>query len=134
MTGDPRAIAAAALTAVVITVIGVGVVANDSPARSAAANAVRPTPPQPGPPVPQPVEYSPPTGGTVPRDGTWYIGKEIRRGTYRTAGSEICLWERLGNGLVIIDGAFRGGPQTVALGKDDVAFATQGCPTWELVR
>lgn len=139
MTGDLRAIAAAGVTAVVIAVIGVGVVVNDSPARSAAANAVRPTAPQPGLPVPQRhVEESPPIAATVPGDGTWIIGKEIKRGTYRTTGSSICLWQRLGAQVaghwVVVDGAFKAGAQTVALGKDDVAFDTQGCPVWELVR
>lgn len=134
MTGDPRAIAAALAAAVVCAGIGVVVVWNDQPAISVGA-AIRPPTPRPGPPVPQrQVEEAPPVRDTVPGDGTWYIGKEIKRGTYRTTGSEICLWERLGDGLVVITGAFRGGPQTVALGKDDVAFTTQGCPVWELVR
>lgn len=138
MTGEPRPLIAACLMAAAIGVIAVSVVAHDSPAKSAAANAVRPSPPQPGPPVPKPVEYSPPVADTIPRDGTWYIGKEIKRGTYRTTGSEICLWQRLeasvSGRLVVVAGDFRGGPQTVALGKNDVAFTTQGCPAWELVR
>lgn len=138
MTGEPRALVVATAGMAMMGAIAVSVIMNDSPAKSAAVNAARPASPQPSAQVRKPVEMAPPVGETVPRDGTWIIGKEIKRGTYRTAGSSICLWQRLG-GVVngrwsIIDGAFNTGPQTVALGKDDVAFASQGCPVWELVR
>lgn len=139
MTGETRPLVVALAGFALIGAIAVGVVSKDSPAESAAANAVKPTVAQPGPPVPQrQVEKSPPVSATVPGDGTWIIGKEIKRGTYRTAGSSICLWQRLGAQVaghwVVVDGAFKAGAQTVALGKDDVAFDTQGCPVWELVR
>lgn len=138
MTTDKRAIAAALAAALACAGIAVYVVAQDKPAISV-GKALRPTA-QPGPPVPQPskaVEQSPPVADTVPGNGTWLIGKEIKRGTYHTTGSSICLWTRLqrhpSGGWVIVDGAYRMGAQTVALGKDDAAFATQGCPTWVLV-
>ncbi|MEV6413888.1 hypothetical protein [Kribbella sp. NPDC051718] len=140
MTGDWRAVAAAGVAALACAGVGVYVVSQDSPAVSV-GKALRPTA-QPGVPVPQrydakPVEQSPPVADTVPNNGTWLIGKEVKRGTYHTAGSSICLWTRLqrhpSGGWVIVDGAYRMGPQTVVLGKDDDAFATQGCPTWQLV-
>ena len=139
MTTDRRALTIAA--GVFLLCIGVGgwVACNDQPAKSAAANAVKPTEPQPGPPVPQrtkPVEEAPPLEDTV-TDGSWVIGKEIKRGTYRTAGRVGCYWARLQSTATgrwyRVEQLIQPGQQVVALAKEDVAFETQGCAPWELV-
>lgn len=135
MTGETGPLLVAVAGFAVIGAIAVSVVANDSPAESAAS---KPTAPQRGLVSQRHVEKAPVVADTVPGDGTWIIGKELKRGTYRTAGSAVCLWQRLGAQVagqwVVIDGAFKPGTQTVALGKDDVAFVSVGCPAWELVR
>ncbi|HEY9354210.1 MAG TPA: hypothetical protein VIP28_13200 [Nocardioides sp.] len=108
--------------------------------RAADATAVAQPTAQPGPPVPQrkPVEKSPPVAEVVPGDGTWLIGREIKRGTYQTAGGTSCYWSRLANLSgeleAVTANGFRNGPQVVALGPDDVAFVSQGCPRWVMVK
>ena len=73
---------------------------------------------------------------TIPGDGTYRVGVDIRPGTYRSQGSNACYWERL-RGLggtvddIIANGAGTG-PQIVQIAPTDVAFKTQSCPTWTL--
>ena len=138
MTSNPRYILAAAGIGVLIAAIGVRVVWNDSPARGAADRAaVYASQQKPSLPArTRPVERAPKVGEIIPGDGTWLIGRQIKRGTYKTAGSSICLWQRLVGGAagwVVVDGAFEPGPQVVVLGKGDVAFASQGCGPWVMV-
>ena len=138
MTGDRRYIVAAAGIAVLIVAVGVGVAYTDQPAadagksmRDAANKTVQAA--RSG----RPVEKAPPVADTVPGDGTWIIGKDIKRGTYRTEGGLSCLWQRLqahpSGRWVTVDRGYGWAAQTVALGKDDVAFVSQGCPPWVLV-
>lgn len=127
----------AAMTAIVCAVIW-----NDKPAAAeAAANAApattRPTA-TPGTPVRKPVEVSPPLAERIPGDGTWLVGAEIKAGTYKSAGGASCYWARyrdLANELnsIIVNSYGRKGPQKVALGPSDKAFASQGCGAWELI-
>lgn len=140
MTTDPKAIGFAVGAVLVMTGIGCAVVLNDSPANSAARNAAKPSA-RPQAPVPQPmgkpVEKAPPVDEVVPGDGTWIVGKEIKRGTYTTLGGSSCYWARLVpsvRGWSIVASAYVTGPQKVALGKDDVAFASQGCGKWVMAR
>ncbi|CAM4298256.1 hypothetical protein MB901379_03203 [Mycobacterium basiliense] len=80
------------------------------------------------------------TSGAGPRtiagDGTYRVGVDIQPGTYRSPGGSDCYWERL-RGLggsvedVIANGAGTG-QQLVQIKPSDVAFKTQGCPTWTL--
>lgn len=95
---------------------------------------------RPGTPVPQrkPVEVSPPAASAVPGDGTWLVGREIKRGTYKSAGGSTCYWARLSDlsgelEAIIANSYGRRGPQKVALGPKDKAFASQGCGAWELI-
>lgn len=140
MTTDPRAIGVAGLIALTAVAIA-GFTIHDldaKPASSAAHNTAKPSA-QPQAPVPQPkpVEKSPPVDEVVPGDGTWVIGKEIKRGTYRTEGGSSCYWARSirsAGHWVVIDSAFGPGVQEVVLGKDDVAFDSQGCDKWVMVR
>ena len=136
MTTDRRAIAAALAAAALIASIGVAVVLNESPANSAARNAAQPSA-QTGTIVPRQVEKAPPVDEVVPGDGTWIVGKEIKRGTYATQGGSSCYWARLVpavRGWSTVASAYVTGPQKVALGKDDIAFASQGCDKWVMVR
>ncbi|VAZ97699.1 hypothetical protein LAUMK35_03798 [Mycobacterium pseudokansasii] len=73
---------------------------------------------------------------TIPGDGTYRVGVDIRPGTYRSQGSNACYWERL-RGLggtvddIIANGAGTA-PQVVQIAPTDVAFKTQRCPAWTL--
>lgn len=107
--------------------------------RSTVSPAARPTT-KVGTPVPQPkpVETSPPLAVAV-SDGTWLIGKEIKRGTYRTPGaSSSCYWAVRAKPIVAFESTIastfgRRGAQTVALGPKAAAFITYGCGVWELI-
>jgi hypothetical protein len=85
-----------------------------------------------------PVEVAPPLAEAIPGDGTWLIGAEIKRGTYRSAGGATCYWSRLSNlsgefDAILASSFGQAGPQKVALGAKDKAFASQGCGSWELI-
>lgn len=119
-----------------ILIVAAWVVYNDNPATGAADRAAVPYA-QAGPAVRKPVEHSPPVASFVPGDGTWLIGKEIKRGTYTSEGGPGCYWSRLSNLSgeleAILANSFKPGPQKVALGPKDVAFESAGCGGWELI-
>lgn len=102
---------------------------------------VTPAAASPGTPVPstKPVELSPVLKASFAGDGSWVIGKQIKRGTYRTAGgSSSCFWALRSNlsydyGATIVTSYGRRGNQTVALGPNALAFVTYGCGEWNLV-
>lgn len=128
-------IAGACVLAIVI--VACWVVSNDNPARGAADKAAVASA-QPGAPVRnKPVEQAPPVADFVPGDGTWLIGKEIKRGTYTSEGGPTCYWSRLANLSgeleAILANSYKPGPQKVALGPKDVAFESAGCGGWELI-
>lgn len=123
-----------------IVVVGAYVVWRDDPARAAADKAavVSTSKPTASAPPRRSPEYAPPAS-SVMGDGTWLLGKEVKRGLYSAPGGARCYWERVsdlsGAPEAIIDNAFgRSGPQKVALGKGDFAFTSQGCGTWVMVR
>jgi hypothetical protein len=135
--------AVATLCAVLSVAIVAGVIYRDATATRAADSAavVVKSTATPGAAAPQrtkPVEYSPTLSDHVKGDGTWLIGKEIKRGTYRSEGGEWCFWERLrdlsGEPDGVMSHGFVRGPQVVAMGPDDVAFASQGCGQWVMVK
>ncbi|QLL05736.1 hypothetical protein [Mycobacterium vicinigordonae] len=74
------------------------------------------------------------TPHTFPGDGTFKVGSEIQPGTYRSLGGHSCYWERLrglsGNFADIIANGAGDWPQVVQIAPTDLAFKTQGCPTW----
>ncbi|MCX5409304.1 hypothetical protein OHA37_36300 [Streptomyces sp. NBC_00335] len=90
-------------------------------------------------PTPSTVEKAP--AGEIPGDGTYVVGKDIRPGTYRTAGAEEddafpnCYWARLsgtsGELKEIIANDNSEGPTTVTISAADKAFKTTGCQTWK---
>lgn len=131
----------AVVAAVAIVAIVVGVTYRESTAtRAADAAAVTSPTAKPGPPVPQrtkPVEQSPKISEVVPGDGTWLVGREVKRATYRSQGGEWCFWERLrdlsGEDSGVMSKGFVKGPQIVAMGPDDVAFSSQGCGPWVMI-
>lgn len=133
-------VAVALAIAIVIAGIGVFIVLSDNVAARAGAADTAPVPSaQPGPPVPQPVhaEQAPSVSSIVTGDGTWLIGKDIKRGTYKSEGGEWCFWERLrnlsGDDNGVMSKGFVKGPQFVAMGPDDVAFSSQGCGQWVMI-
>lgn len=134
----------AACTVAIVMIVGVTLRIIDSPASGAADHAavtVKPAAQGPGPAaLPQrQTEYAPPIGEVIPGDGTWLVGKQIKRGTYRSAGGTFCYWARLRDlsheqSGTIANGYGRGGPQVVAIGKADVAFISNGCEQWVMVK
>lgn len=118
-----------------ILIVGGWVVYHDNPATGAADHAAVES--AQSAPVRKPVEHAPPVAEFVPGDGTWLIGKEIKRGIYTSEGGQGCYWSRLSNlsgeTEAIIANSFKPGPQKVALGPKDVAFESAGCGGWELI-
>lgn len=106
--------------------------------KAAVVSTAKPTA-VPGIPVRQKSpEYSPPLVASM-GDGTWLLGKEIKRGLYAAPGGTACYWERLsdlsGDPDGTIDVGFaRRGPQKVQLGDEDFAFTSNGCGQWVMVR
>lgn len=131
MTADPRIVAGAWAAVVVCVAVGVAVVLADSPARSAkrtvtipASVIARPTS-KPGPPVPD----------RIPGDGRFVVGKQVKAGSYRSAGGPRCRWARLDD--------FRGDVRDTGVAPDwtqvdlvdaVAGFETHGCPDWVMVR
>lgn len=103
---------------------------------------VTPAAASPGTPIPQPkpAEKSPPLKASVAGDGSWIVGKQIKRGIYRTAGgTSACYWALRSNlsydyDATIVSSYGRRGAQTVAIGPNARAFVTYGCGPWELVK
>lgn len=91
------------------------------------------------PPTPSrtPVEVSPPLKASA-GDGTWLVGKQIKRGVYRTAGdSSACFWALRSNlayddGAIVVSSHGQRGAQTVAIGPNVAEFITYGCGSWKL--
>jgi hypothetical protein len=72
---------------------------------------------------------------TIPGDGTFLVGEDIRPGTYRTAGGS-CYWARLKGTSGELDDVIANGnvtgPTTVTIAPSDDAFQTSGCEDWQL--
>lgn len=143
-----RAVFIALGIAVLIVTIIVASIWSEKPRAKSAAGAlptaaatVTPATATPGTPVPspKPVEKAAPLAAAVAGDGSWLIGKQIKRGTYRTTGSPAsCYWAlrsnlSYSNDATIVSSYGRRGAQTVALGPNARAFITYGCGRWELV-
>jgi hypothetical protein len=140
----PIYIALAAVAAIVA--ITCAVIWEEAPrAQSAADKApvvstARPTAAAVGATVPsrKPVEKSPPIAERMDADGTYLVGREIKTGTYRSAGGQKCYWARLrdtsGEMAAVIAASYHRGRQVVTIRKGDAAFTTDGCGPWELVK
>ncbi|MFD5324623.1 hypothetical protein [Streptomyces sp. NPDC127092] len=81
---------------------------------------------------------APPKGG-IPGDGTFFVGSEVKPGTYRSEGpadpdSPYCSWARLkgttGNADDLLAADSSKGPVTVTVLASDKAFKTTGCKPW----
>lgn len=75
---------------------------------------------------------------TVPGDGQYLVGEEIKPGTYKTSGTDgfTCYWARLKDasgefGAIIANGNVSGQTR-VALKKGEY-FETKGCQDWKRV-
>jgi hypothetical protein len=83
------------------------------------------------------VTVTPKATETIPGDGTFVVGREVRPGTYRTAGGSNCYWARLrGLGGELSDVITNGnvtGPTTVLIRPSDKGFETTGCEGWQRV-
>lgn len=68
--------------------------------------------------------------------GTYVVGKDIKPGTYKTAGpaDSLCYWARnkdtTGDAGSIIANGVPQGPATVTIKSTDGAFETSGCKNW----
>ncbi|MEU5345088.1 MULTISPECIES: hypothetical protein [unclassified Streptomyces] len=90
----------------------------------------------------KPSKKAEPKVATIPGDGTFVVGDDIKAGTYRTAGAEDsvipnCYWARLkgtsGDFEDIIANGNVKGPTTVTVSSSDGAFQSTGCKTWKKV-
>lgn len=91
-------------------------------------------------PAPAPVE---PAVTEQITDGTWIVGVDIEKGTYRSTGAkpsifELCVWSTKdgasSNSSVIDLGTGNKGDRQVVEIDDSVkAFETSGCDTWTRV-
>jgi hypothetical protein len=93
--------------------------------------AAKTTTAKPAPPVALPA--------TIPGEGTFVVGTEVKPGTYRTAGSDgiNCYWARLSGlsgsfGEILANGNVNG-PTTVTIRRSDKGFETTGCAEWRKV-
>lgn len=129
-----------------IVAISIGIIRNDSPANGAADKAavtsksMMPTwtPISPRMPRKAVEQAPPPVIGSMPGDGAWVVGRDLKQGTYRTEGGRSCRWMRLqgspGAPWSVASSPSEFGPQIVVLGRDDVLFASQDCPEWTRIR
>jgi len=79
------------------------------------------------------------TANTIPGDGTFLVGKDVKPGTYRMTGPKSgssCYWQRSGDasGTNIIANDNIAGPAVVDIKSSDVAFKTSRCAAWTLAR
>lgn len=75
---------------------------------------------------------------TIPGDGQYLVGEDIKPGTYKTAGADSfsCYWARLKNasgelGSIIANDNIKG--QTRVTLKKGEYFETKGCQDWKRV-
>lgn len=77
--------------------------------------------------------------GSIPGDGVFLVGEDIKPGTYRSnADGGYCYWARL-SGLSgelddIIANGNPTGPTVVTISSSDEAFETNGCGEWKRIK
>lgn len=140
--------AASLAIAIVVAFVGVFIVSFDQvAAKAGAADRTAVPSAQPGPPVPQPTgtpatkptEKSPPVAEVIAGDGTWFVGKEIKSGTYESVTGSTCYWARLSDlsgeaESVIAFGFGKTGRQRVTIAPGDRAFESRDCGEWVMVK
>jgi hypothetical protein len=75
-------------------------------------------------------------GTTIPGDGTFLVGVDVRPGTYVSSNPGYCSWYRLSSlstDSIIDSGNTASGKQYVTIAPGDVAFKTLSCSTWSLM-
>lgn len=72
---------------------------------------------------------------SIPGDGEFLVGRQVKPGIYQAAASPGCYWARLSslNTQDIIDNNNVDGPTTVQILASDTAFQTQGCATFHKI-
>jgi hypothetical protein len=103
----------------------VTVTAPAPPAKTVTAKPAAPAPPPAAP-------------AAITEDGTFFVGTDIKPGTYRSeGGDDTCYWARLKNTSGDIDSIIANGGFTarevITIKKTDKAFETRGCGTWKKV-
>ena len=73
--------------------------------------------------------------GSIPEDGTFLVGSDVKAGTYKAPGGNLCYWARLkdASGQGIIINGLGAGQQLVSVKSSDKAFQTHGCGPWTIV-
>lgn len=64
---------------------------------------------------------------TFPGDGVYLVGKDIRPGTYRSAGGENCYWARHNKANAILDNHLGAGPTVVVVRSSDFSLEVAHC-------
>lgn len=85
---------------------------------------------------------APKAAATIPGEGTFVVGSDIKPGTYKTSGPSDsslpnCYWARLKGtsgafGDIIANGN-PGGQTTITISSGDKAFQTSGCADWKKI-
>lgn len=74
---------------------------------------------------------------TIPGDGTYLVGVDIKPGTYRSTGNDLCYWERDksadGNFGSIIANDNVTGQGIVTIKSTDKVFTSNNCNDWKRV-
>lgn len=135
---------AAALVGLVVGVL-IGIVGSGQPKNTpppVTAVTVTETAPGSAEPPTQRGDPTPAARDEIPGDGTFLVGKEIKPGTYRSAGAADdtvpqCYWARLkGTSGALTDVLANGiveGQATVTILATDNAFQSTGCQTWKKI-
>ncbi|KQO98619.1 hypothetical protein [Leifsonia sp. Leaf264] len=63
-------------------------------------------------------------------DGTYRVGIDVKAGTYYTASTTNCYWERSSSSRDIIDNNFGSGRQMVTISATDKYFESDRCGAW----
>jgi hypothetical protein len=104
------------------------------------AAAPKAAPATTAPQAPPPTTANPTTASaTIPGDGTYVVGTDIKPGLYKTSGPSAsgfgdCYWEREkdlsgGFGSILANDNAKG-QTTVKILSSDAAFKTSGCADW----
>jgi len=78
------------------------------------------------------------SGSSIPGDGTYLVGTDVKAGTYRSGvpASGNCYWARLsntdgsGDTAGILNNNNSAGPSVVTIQRSDKAFESTGCEAW----
>jgi hypothetical protein len=87
----------------------------------------------PGPTVTVTAKPAGPSG-SIPGDGTYIVGAEVKPGTYKAPGGELCYWARLDGQGELLDNHLGAGQAVATIRKTDKGFESSGCGEWKRIK